>query len=167
MVFFERGRMVNEVADVETVYTTILTADYNEEQDTFDVVLHYQEELPAEPSKPICGWYPVGPLAAQLEGKRETAFSAYGIPYDLIVYNAMRGVFDELLGRGTLWTTWLEEEGYGEFVHRLSEAEKAGEVYLLGRRDKVSEAVIRDEACAYLHEAREQQWTDGESLRSF
>jgi DNA-binding phage protein len=154
----------------KTVYTTILTADYDAEQDAFAIDIQYREKLPRHPpTKQPFDLYPGEELADRLNDDTETVFTAYSAYPDLAVDEALKDVLDERDSAVTHWMTWLEEEGYAEFVQTLRGAvDREGEAYLLASRDALSYDAIEKSAQPYLHDLRkerEQRDSDGH-LRS-
>lgn len=149
----------NPTDEPDTIYTAILTAEYRDEQDAFDVDIHHQEELPRHPPTNLMfGLYPVRELATYLEvSDMETAFTDYRVLYDLTVDEALKEYTDETHDDRTNWMTWLEDEDYAEFIDILRDTTKqTDEVYLLASEDKLSDAKIREKAQPYLHDLRQQ-----------
>ena len=155
----------------ETIYTSILAAEYVEEQDTFDVDIRYDTELPARiPDDRSIGYSKFRELADRLQEENQTtAFSTYAACPSLGLDEAFEEYFEEE-DETVYWTTWMKDNGYDEFVQVLSDMEKGGEVYLLASQDPLPEDIIRDEAIAHLHnlkQQREQQQLRWGHWRSF
>lgn len=143
----------------DTVYTAILTADYDEQQETVNVQIRHEDTLPRQPpANRTFGLYPVKGPAARLDtGDQDIEFLIYDI-HNRSVDNAFQEVLEESDTDPIHWGTWLEDEGYEEFVHSLREAaEQEDAVYLLASDDELQRATIHEETKSYLEELRKMR----------
>lgn len=153
----------------DTIYTTILTATYDEEEEAAETAIQYSTELPARPpANLVFEHYPLQALAAELHQEHKiTAFKPYADSPDLALDEALEEYAAERDTDVTHWMLWLEDTGYNEFVRTLKDTvTEEGEVYLLASKDTLPETTIRDEAAAYAQELYQDRQRQAERNQS-
>ena len=147
------------MAEPETIYTSILTATYDEEEETAETAIQYSTELPRRLPADL---YPIYSLDRQLRQEyKTTAFEPYSDHPHLTI--------DEVFADSDIphWMPWLEDAGYGEFVCILKDTvREEGEVYLLASKDSLPATTIRDAAASYVQELYQDRQQQAERNRS-